>query len=67
MDLGAIEHIRAILEGDRTWSGYAIADLDPEHHQYADWIVGLDSRPIADITKARERSCIPEILEQMER
>jgi ribosomal protein S18 acetylase RimI-like enzyme len=35
--------LQAILESDRIWSAYALADLDPEHDAYADWYVGRES------------------------
>lgn len=31
------EHILAILEQDRAWSAYAIADLEPRHRQHSTW------------------------------
>jgi ribosomal protein S18 acetylase RimI-like enzyme len=31
------ERILSILEGDRTWSAYALADLDPEHDTFSEW------------------------------
>lgn len=43
MDPNPNEHIRAILETDRIWSGYAIADLDPEYRERCEWIVGGDA------------------------
>jgi ribosomal protein S18 acetylase RimI-like enzyme len=35
--------LQAILESDRIWSAYALADLEPEHDAYADWYVGRES------------------------
>jgi ribosomal protein S18 acetylase RimI-like enzyme len=32
------EHIRSILEQDRTWSAYALADLDPPYAEFSEWI-----------------------------
>lgn len=30
--------VRDLLEGDRVWCAYALADLDPEHSSYAHWM-----------------------------
>lgn len=39
----ATDEIRAILETDRNWSAYALADLDPSLSEEAKWLVGGDS------------------------
>jgi ribosomal protein S18 acetylase RimI-like enzyme len=31
------ENIRELLEMDRSWSAYALADLDPEFNDFSDW------------------------------
>lgn len=31
------DRIQALLETDRIWSAYALADLDPEHAPYSEW------------------------------
>ena len=33
------EEIRTMLEHDRIWSAYALADLDPKHDRFAHWYV----------------------------
>jgi ribosomal protein S18 acetylase RimI-like enzyme len=43
MDSSFNEHIRAILETDRIWCGYAIADLDPQYRERCEWVVGGDA------------------------
>lgn len=43
MDTKTIDHIRAVLERDVAWSGYALADLDPEHREHCEWTVGRRS------------------------
>lgn len=43
MDVSELErrqHLRKILEGDRIWSAYALADLDPKEDDLCKWIVG---------------------------
>jgi ribosomal protein S18 acetylase RimI-like enzyme len=35
--------LQSILERDRIWSAYALADLDAEHDAYADWYIGRES------------------------
>lgn len=35
-----IAKIQAILETDRVWSAYALADLDPSELPHCDWLVG---------------------------
>lgn len=37
------ECILSILEGDRIWSAYALADLDPEHDPFSEWHVAGNS------------------------
>jgi ribosomal protein S18 acetylase RimI-like enzyme len=37
------EDILSILENDRIWCAYAIADLDPEHDAYCEWHVFAES------------------------
>jgi ribosomal protein S18 acetylase RimI-like enzyme len=37
------EHIRRILETDRIWSAYALADLDPEFSASSEWHLHIDS------------------------
>jgi hypothetical protein len=36
-------NLRRLLDHDRIWNAYAIADLDPVHDEYADWFVHEDS------------------------
>jgi ribosomal protein S18 acetylase RimI-like enzyme len=35
--------IRSILEKDRKWSAYALADLDPKYKEFCRWLVNQDS------------------------
>ena len=35
--------LRRLLENDRTWNAYAIADLDPVHDEFTDWYLHKDS------------------------
>jgi hypothetical protein len=35
-----VSTIRAILETDRIWSAYALADLDPSEMPNSHWLVG---------------------------
>jgi GNAT superfamily N-acetyltransferase len=35
--------IRKLLETDRVWSAYALADLDPEWNEFSEWYLHLDS------------------------
>lgn len=35
-----VAKIQAILETDRNWCAYALADLDPSELPYSDWLVG---------------------------
>jgi hypothetical protein len=37
------EKIRKILETDRMWSAYALADLDPKYNEFCSWMVNQDS------------------------
>ena len=37
------EEIRKILETDRNWSAYALADLDPEFNEFSTWLLDHDS------------------------
>lgn len=37
------KEIRKILEIDRNWSAYALADLDPEFNEYSTWLIDHDS------------------------
>jgi ribosomal protein S18 acetylase RimI-like enzyme len=37
--------IRRILQTDRTWAVYALADLAPEYSAFARWHIGADGRP----------------------
>ncbi len=37
------DRIRALLETDRIWSAYALADLDPEHAPFSEWHVGQEA------------------------
>ena len=37
------EHILTILEGDRIWSAYAIADLDPQYKPSTVWFANQDA------------------------
>lgn len=37
------EYIQAILEQDRIWSAYAIADLDPQHKPHTVWFAKADA------------------------
>lgn len=39
----AEEHIHTILEQDRAWSAYAIADLEPAHRPYCTWYANRSS------------------------
>jgi ribosomal protein S18 acetylase RimI-like enzyme len=39
----AAAEIRSILETDRNWSAYALADLDPSLSEHAEWLVDGDS------------------------
>jgi ribosomal protein S18 acetylase RimI-like enzyme len=34
------KHIRQLLETDRDWAAYALADLDPAEDEYTEWIWG---------------------------
>lgn len=43
MTASTTDEIRAILETDRTWSAYALADLDPALSQRAEWLVDQGS------------------------
>ncbi len=37
------ENLRRLLEHDRIWNAYAIADLDPLHDEFTDWFLHEDS------------------------
>ena len=37
------EQIRKILETDRTWSAYALADLDQKFSEFCQWFVAGES------------------------
>jgi len=37
--------IRAILETDRPWSVYALADLEPGFFEHAQWFCAADNKP----------------------
>ena len=40
---GSSIDIRKLLETDRIWSAYALADLDPEWNEFSEWYLHLDS------------------------
>jgi len=44
--------IRAILESDRTWAIYALADLTPAYREHADWRVAESGRALLLIYRA---------------
>jgi RimJ/RimL family protein N-acetyltransferase len=37
---GVLERAARVLERDRIWSAYALADLDPPHAAHAEWLAG---------------------------
>ncbi len=43
IDTPEASRVQAILEQDRIWSAYALADLDPEHKPFTEWHVQGDS------------------------
>jgi ribosomal protein S18 acetylase RimI-like enzyme len=44
MSLGlSTKEIRRILETDRNWSAYALADLDPQFNQFCTWLTDQES------------------------
>lgn len=40
-----LQTVRRILETDRTWAAYALADLTPEHRDYCEWRCAADGAP----------------------
>ena len=38
--------IRAVLESDRPWAAYALADLSPGFREHCQWFVGEGADPL---------------------
>ena len=43
MSSGLLDRVERVLERERVWSAYALADLDPPHAAHAHWLAGQDA------------------------
>jgi RimJ/RimL family protein N-acetyltransferase len=43
MSSGVLDRVESVLERERVWSAYALADLDPPHAAHAHWLADEDA------------------------